>query len=93
MFGVLKGWQGVAKLERLQKQRTEVSEVTKGFAWHAGVIAVLGAFAVAQPPTQQFASYKGKPVPDFVFQTIDGKKQRFSAYKGKVLVLNFWSPH
>ncbi len=37
--------------------------------------------------------YIGKPVPDVVMIDLDGKKHKISDFKGKVLLLNFWSPH
>ncbi len=37
--------------------------------------------------------YIGKPVPDAVMVDVDGKKLKISDFKGKVLLLNFWSPH
>lgn len=33
----------------------------------------------------------GQPAPDFAFQTVKGKKTSLNAYKGKVLVLDFWA--
>jgi cytochrome oxidase Cu insertion factor (SCO1/SenC/PrrC family) len=56
-------------------------------------IIVLLAVVWTQPPSQQFEPYKGKVVPDFSFQDINGKKHKLSAYRGKVVLLNFWSPH
>jgi hypothetical protein len=31
------------------------------------------------------------PAPDFVLKDLNGSKQALSAYKGRVVVLNFWS--
>ena len=56
-------------------------------------IVALFTAAWAQPPSQQFEPYKGKVVPDFAFQDINGKKHKLSAYRGKVVLLNFWSPY
>ncbi len=47
----------------------------------------------AQPPFKEFEPYKGKVVPDFAFQDIKGKTHKLSAYRGKVVLFNFWSPH
>jgi len=33
----------------------------------------------------------GNPVPDFTFQTVEGKSTSLSKYKGKTLVLDFWA--
>jgi cytochrome oxidase Cu insertion factor (SCO1/SenC/PrrC family) len=57
------------------------------------VVAAFSVTAWAQPPTQQFQPYKGKPVPNFEIQDITGKKHRLSDYRGKVVLLNFWSPY
>lgn len=57
------------------------------------VIAAFWAAAWAQPPTQQFEPYKGKPVPDFEVRDITGKKHRLAKLRGKVVLLNFWSPY
>lgn len=37
--------------------------------------------------------YIGKPVPDAAMVDVDGKKLKISDFKGKVLLLNFWSPY
>ncbi len=37
--------------------------------------------------------YIGKPVPDVTLVDAEGKKHKLSSFKGKVLLLNFWSPH
>jgi peroxiredoxin len=43
-----------------------------------------------QPPSRDFPAY-GKPVPAFSAETPDGKTIRFSDYKGKVVLLNYWA--
>lgn len=37
--------------------------------------------------------YIGKPVPNVTMIDLNGKKLKISDFKGKVLLLNFWSPH
>ena len=36
---------------------------------------------------------KNKPVPDFELTAIDGEKVRLSQYRGRPVVLAFWSHH
>ena len=36
---------------------------------------------------------KNKPVPDFELTAIDGEKVRLSHYRGRPVVLAFWSHH
>ena len=38
-----------------------------------------------------FAVRLNTPAPDFVLKDLNGAKQALSAYKGRVVVLNFWS--
>jgi hypothetical protein len=82
--------QGVAKWTGRKLQ--EVRKAMRTMLTVLGVMA-LWAIGMAQPPSQQFEAYKGKVVPDFSFQDINGKKHQLSAYRGKVLLFNFWSPH
>ena len=58
-------------------------------------VAVLFSFLLAQPEVtpETLKPYIGKPVPDATFVDVDGKKHKLSSFKGKVLLLNFWSPH
>ena len=53
------------------------------------------SFVLAQPSgtPEALKPYIGKPVPDATLVDVDGKKQKLSSFKGKVLLLNFWSPH
>ncbi|MCS7265810.1 MAG: redoxin domain-containing protein [Armatimonadetes bacterium] len=57
--------------------------------WVASVF--LSAQTVQVP--EALKPYIGKPVPDAVMVDVDGKKHKISDFKGKVLLLNFWSPH
>ncbi|MDW8030104.1 MAG: thiol-disulfide oxidoreductase, partial [Armatimonadota bacterium] len=36
---------------------------------------------------------KGKTVPDFQIRDLNGKTVKFSHFRGKVVLLNFWSPY
>lgn len=58
-------------------------------------IMVSSAILWAQPGQvpEALKPFIGKPVPNVVMVDIDGKKQKISDFKGKVLLLNFWSPH
>lgn len=55
-------------------------------------IFVTAAFVVAQT-LKNLEALKGKTVPDFQLQSIDGKVQKFNQFRGKVILLNFWSPY
>ena len=58
----------------------------------AAIVFVIATFAVAQT-AKNLEALKGKTVPDFRLRRIDGEVQRFSQYRGKVILLNFWSPY
>jgi len=53
------------------------------------------SLVLAQPSAtpEALKPYIGKPVPDVTLVDVDGKKHKLSSFKGKVLLLNFWSPH
>ena len=51
----------------------------------------LSALLLAQP--KNLEALKGKTVPDFQLRDLDGKVYRFSQFRGKVVLLNFWSPY
>jgi cytochrome oxidase Cu insertion factor (SCO1/SenC/PrrC family) len=61
------------------------------FLWSAIVFLFLSANLVAQP--KNLEALKDKTVPDFQFRDLNGKVYRFSQFRGKVLLLNFWSPY
>jgi cytochrome oxidase Cu insertion factor (SCO1/SenC/PrrC family) len=61
------------------------------FLWSAIVFLFLSANLVAQP--KNLEALKGKTVSDFQFRDLNGKVYRFSQFRGKVLLLNFWSPY
>jgi len=51
----------------------------------------LSVLLLAQP--KNLEALKGKTVPDFQLRDLDGKVYRFSQFRGKVVLLNFWSPY
>jgi cytochrome oxidase Cu insertion factor (SCO1/SenC/PrrC family) len=61
----------------------------------AFTIASAVSLVLAQPSGTPDAlkPYIGKPVPDVTLVDVEGKKHKLSSFKGKVLLLNFWSPH
>lgn len=63
----------------------------KTAAFVATVFAVV-TFAFAQP-MKDLEALKGKAVPDFRLRSIDGEVKNFSQFRGKVVLLNFWSPY
>ncbi len=65
--------------------------------WLAFAFTIASAVSLvpAQPSGTPDAlkPYIGKPVPDVTLVDVEGKKHKLSSFKGKVLLLNFWSPH
>lgn len=53
---------------------------------------VVITFAAAQP-VKNLESLKGKTVPDFRLRSVYGEIMKFSQFRGKVVLLNFWSPY
>lgn len=53
----------------------------------------VAATLVFAQPMKNLETLKGKTVPDFRLRRIDGEVQKFSQYRGKVVLLNFWSPY
>jgi len=65
--------------------------------WFALAFTIFSAVSLmsAQPGSvpETLKPYIGKPVPDATLVDVEGKKHKLSSFKGKVLLLNFWSPH
>lgn len=53
------------------------------------------SFLQAQPSVvpEVMKPYIGKPVPDATLVDVNNKRHKLSSFKGKVVLLNFWSPH
>ncbi len=49
--------------------------------------------AIYGQPIKDLQALKGKTVPDFQLRDLNGKAIKFSQFRGKVLLLNFWSPY
>ena len=68
-----------------------MERVRRTLVWAALALGVGILFLFALPSYRQGeASIAGKTADDFAL-TIDGKPQRLSDYRGKVVVLNFWA--
>ncbi len=64
--------------------------------WLVLSLAITWALAAAAAQIElpkQLAAIKGKTVPDFVLRDLDGKQHRFAQFRGKVVLMNFWSPY
>ena len=68
-----------------------MERVRRALVWAALALGVAILLLFALPSYRQGeASIAGKTADDFAL-TIDGKPQRLSDYRGKVVVLNFWA--
>src|SRR5437899_12864964 len=68
-----------------------MERVRRALVWAALALGVGMLLLFALPSYRQGeASIAGKTADDFAL-TIDGKPQRLSDYRGKVVVLNFWA--
>ena len=56
----------------------------------APIVALL-AFGLTRNPRDLPSTMVGKRAPDFLVETLDGKKVSFSSFVGKPIVLNFWA--
>lgn len=43
--------------------------------------------------SRDLKALKGKTVPDFQLRDLSGKIIKFSQFRGKVILINFWSPY
>ena len=55
------------------------------------VAAVAGSAAATPVDVAATAPLAGKAAPDFTRADLDGKSRTLSAYRGKVILLNFWA--
>ncbi|MFA0731994.1 MAG: hypothetical protein LKKZDAJK_000347 [Candidatus Fervidibacter sp.] len=55
------------------------------------MLLVAGTMASAQP-VAFVATLKGKTVSDFRLRDLSGRERPFRQFRGKVILLNFWSP-
>src|ERR1019366_3967811 len=90
--GLPEGWMvccAVARASKWSAQSAcgEVHRVSRihrvcGFAWSA----LLAGAALSANPT-----LVGKPAPDFVLKSMDGRNLRLSEFRGQVVLVNFWA--
>ncbi len=55
------------------------------------IIAAILFVALAASTTSAFAVKIGAPAPDFTLKDVTGKAVSLSSFKGKTVILNFWS--
>jgi thiol-disulfide isomerase/thioredoxin len=65
--------------------------IALGLVALTGVAAVAQSAAAAQVDAAETAPLAGKAAPDFTRTDLDGKSRALSAYRGKVILLNFWA--
>jgi cytochrome c biogenesis protein CcmG/thiol:disulfide interchange protein DsbE len=82
---------------RRATQRARVSNILRTVVIALGLVALTGVAAVAQSAAAaqvdaaETAPLAGKAAPDFTRTDLDGKSRALSAYRGKVILLNFWA--
>jgi len=65
------------------------SIVTIARIWSLAALMIVAA--TVSMPYANAESLIGKPAPDFTSETLDGHSLQLSAYRGKVVLLNFWA--
>ena len=55
------------------------------------IIAAMLFVVLAAPTTSAFAVKIGSPAPDFTLKDVTGKTVNLSSFRGKTVILNFWS--
>jgi len=55
------------------------------------IIAAMLFVALSASTTSAFAVKIGTPAPDFTLKDVTGKTVSLSSFKGKTVILNFWS--
>jgi cytochrome c biogenesis protein CcmG, thiol:disulfide interchange protein DsbE len=65
--------------------------IALGLVALASVAAVAHSAAATQIDVAETAPLAGKAAPDFTRTDLDGKSRALSAYRGKVILLNFWA--
>lgn len=61
----------------------------------AGLLPLLALVltAASGQPGKNLQALKGKIVPDFQLLDLNGRVVKFSQFRGKVVLMNFWSPY
>lgn len=77
-----------------QERETTVSLTMKRLLCTSLLLATVTSAGCSQLAERYFIwNVKNKPVPDFELTAIDGAKVRLSHYRGRPVVLAFWSHH
>jgi len=68
--------------------------MSRNLTYGLGILLValllyLGFLASPGPTSKDLAS--GKPAPNFILKTLDGKEVSLNDYRGKVVLINFWA--
>lgn len=68
---------------------------SKPLAWTgiglSAAALLVGARLAMNPPPNPFANWIGVPAPDFSVGTLDGRRVTLSEFRGRRVILNFWS--
>ena len=86
---------GLALTERnAQDKEISMSQAMKRLLCASLLLGTVASAGCSQLAERYFVwNVKNKPVPDFELTAIDGGKVRLSQFRGRPVVLAFWSEH
>ena len=85
---------GVSTEQTVRKRETTMSLTMKRLLCTSLLLATVTSSGCSQIAERYFVwKVKNKPVPDFELTAVDGEKVRLSHYRGRPVVLAFWSHH
>jgi len=79
----LMGWAPMGRIRTLLILFS-ITLVLTTFIWDRFFVGTEGAF-------RKFGFQTGETVPNFTFESLDGKKHSLEEFRGKIVILNFWA--